>query len=95
MKLFGAGFLVESSTARAVFFRPDAELSKVLLDSSRCLSLCHGYSSPPDRSPTNTYVFGYFCQFGDCMRESSLVPAALMHMMQAEKDTHSCPQANL
>ncbi|CAJ1384397.1 unnamed protein product [Effrenium voratum] len=81
------GLVLEDEVVRAVEMAMlEYVCAIVLLDSSRCLSLCHAYSSPPDRSPTNTYVFGYFCQFGDCMRASSLVPAALMHMMQAEKD---------
>ncbi|CAJ1384398.1 unnamed protein product [Effrenium voratum] len=38
------------------------------------------------RSESNTYIFVYFCKLGCPLRDSSLVPAALMIMIQAQSD---------
>ncbi|CAJ1384403.1 unnamed protein product [Effrenium voratum] len=58
----------------------------VLLDSCRDELHKSLYQSPPEPSESNTFRFGYFCQFNHRMRTSSLVLAALMHMMLSETE---------
>ncbi|CAJ1447749.1 unnamed protein product [Effrenium voratum] len=48
---------------------------------------CPAYSRPkvvPGK--TNTYIFVYFCELYYPLRDSSVVPKALMHMIQAQSD---------